>query len=119
MNPTEKPTPSMTNEERYNVVVNHAFGGWHHVGNKKTVQGAVVFSVWGQLSTYDFNQLTRLVLVCHAVFVRAEVTQSGPGMLKIWLSAREPSFPGCSFADYHPSLDDLISDAQKLKERLQ
>lgn len=104
----------MTKEERFNVVVNYAFGGWHHVEKREACgNGGVKFYVWGTLSTFDFTVLTKLVLAAHAMRVRAEVGQAGPKKLKIWLHLRENK-PD-SWSEHHPSLDDLIADAQVLK----
>lgn len=106
----------MTNDERFNVVVNHAFGGWHHVEKREPCgNSGVKFYVYGTLSTFDFTLLTKLVLAAHAVRVRAEVGQAGPKRLKIWLHVRQNK-PD-SWSEHHPSLDDLISDATKLKLR--
>jgi hypothetical protein len=106
----------MTDEERFNVVVNHAFGGWHHVGNRKQAgRRTVSFTCYGDLSTYDFNVLTKLVLAAHAVRCRVELAQSQPRRLKVFVTCRENK-PD-SWSEHHPSLDDLITEATKLKLR--
>lgn len=108
---------ALTVEERLNVIVNHAFGGWHHVGNRKdTGNGGVQFNTFGGISTFDFDQLTKLVVACHVVRVRAEIAQSGPRMLKIYLNPRENK-PD-SWSQHHPDGADLIAMAQKLTEEI-
>lgn len=111
-------TTSMTytKEERLNIVVNHAFNGWHHVYGKKTVGTGVSFNVYGTLSTFDYNQLTRLVVASHVVRVRAEVAQSGPGMLKVFLHCREDK-PD-SWSEHHPDGSDLVAMVDKLRGEL-
>lgn len=107
----------MTDEERFNVVVNYAFDGWHHVeGRKQAGTRTVSFTCYGDLSTYDFNVLTKLVLAAHAVRCLVELSQSQPRRIKVYLSARENKPK--SWSEHHPSLDDLIADAQKLKTEL-
>jgi hypothetical protein len=106
----------MTTEDKFNVVVNHAFGGWHHVEKRQPSGTGVRFNVFGTFATFDYAQLTRLVLAAHAVRVRVEVGQSGPRMLRVSLHVREHK-PTC-FAAHHPSLDDLIADAEKLKAEI-
>lgn len=104
--------PALTVEQRLNVVVNHAFDGWHHVYNRKPSGDGVLFYVYAALGTWDFNQLTRLVVACHVVRVRAEIAQGGPGMVKIYLNPRE-DMPS-SWPKHHPDGDDLIAMTSKL-----
>lgn len=109
--------PDLTVEERFNVVVNQAFDGWHHVGNRKpTGRGGWEFNTFGSIATFDFNQLTKLVVACHVVRVRAEIGRSGPRMLKIYLNAREHKPDAWSM--HHPDGADLITMVQKLTAKL-
>jgi hypothetical protein len=103
----------MTPQERYDFVVNHAFGGWHHVQNAKPNGAGTVFNYSGDVSTSDWTVLTRLVLACHAMRVRAEIKQAGPRALKFFLNARRDDPK--NWSEHHPSLDDLIMEATKLK----
>lgn len=107
----------MNPEERYNLVVNHAFGGWHHVYGRKAFGGGWIFNVYGTVSTFDFNQLTKFVIACHVARVRGEIAQSGPGMLKILLHCRacKPD----EWTAHHPSADDLVEMIRKLQAREQ
>lgn len=108
--------PPLTIEERFNVVVNHAFGGWHHVGERKPCGSGVKFCHYGDTSTFDWNVLTRLVLAAHAVRVRVELGNGGPRQLRVLLHPRENSPE--SWSQHHPSLDDLIAAAEKLKTEI-
>jgi len=117
---TETKLSPLTKEERFNFIVNYAFGGWHHVERKKSLQCAVKFSVYcGSLSTYDADCLTKLVLSCHAVFVRAEIQQSGPRMVAVTLSTRTPHKDGDSFWQRHPSGHDIAKEAIKLAHEIE
>ncbi len=107
----------MTPDQRFNVIVNHAFGGWHHVGPRKDLHRSTVsFTVGGDISTYDWTVLTRLVLAAHAVRVRVELTNGGPRRLKVFLSLRENTPK--DWATHHPDLDDLIALARTLKDEV-
>lgn len=106
----------MSTEERFNVVVSHAFGGWHRVHNRKPNGTGVVFNVFSGLSTFDFNELTRLVVAAHVVRVRAEVAQSGPRMLRVYLHPREDK--PADWCAHHPSADDLVQMIQKLRDEV-
>jgi hypothetical protein len=97
--------------------VNHAFGGWHHVSGRKPVgRTSVSFTVGGDFSTYDCNNATKLILACHAVRVRAEISGGGPRRLKVTLSPRMDRLD--DWSEHHPSLDDLIQQARDLQGRL-
>ncbi len=106
----------MTLDERFNVIVNHAFNGWHHVTARKPHgRFSVSFVFAGDFSTYDANVMTKLVLAAHAVRVRVEIHPGGPRRLKIFLSPRDNK-PD-DWSEHHPSLDDLIQQAATLKAR--
>jgi len=107
---------NLTNEQRLNVVVNHAFDGWHHVYGKKQNGTGVSFNVYGDLATFDFNGLTKLVIACHVVQVRAEVAQSGPRMLKIYLHCRTDSPEETD--RHHPDANDLVKMVEKLRDEI-
>lgn len=68
------------------------------------------------LSTYDWNRLTRLVLLAHRDFVRVELASSGPRMIKICAHRRAPKTDKDTQCQRHPSLDDLIQEIQKMKK---
>jgi hypothetical protein len=72
-------------------VINGAFGGEHHVGSLKWgIDGATcTFLAAKRLSTFDYNELTKLVVHCHDECVRGEISQGGPWNLKVRLSNRD------------------------------
>ncbi len=78
---------------RMSAVIESVFGGPHHVGKITKSQEGTEFESWemnryGDMSTFDFDHLTRLVIAAHEHCVRASIQPSGPGMLKIRLDPR-------------------------------
>lgn len=68
-------------------------------------------NTWGDLSTYDFDQLTRLVLVAHDNCVRASVQASGLRMVKI---ALYPRFTRTgSISEKCPEIDEHIAELRR------
>lgn len=109
--------------EQLTKVVYHVFGGWHHVKYKENTEymgrKGVQISVSDDLSTYDFDQLTKLVIACHQWSVRASICSGGPRRLSIWLHEREPADyenPKQCFWERHPTSDHLIAAVQHVKE---
>lgn len=85
-------------------------GGKHHLPDVKPFGDGVCINWYGAIHTFDFDQLTRLVLIAHRDKVRMGVTNSGPGMIKITAFCR-------TGPDHlHPSLQDLIAEASELQE---
>jgi len=60
-----------------------------------------------ELSTFDFDRLTRLVLAAHEYRVRIAVTARAHGYLAITMSKREASGP---MFVRHPPIEEAISD---------
>lgn len=82
----------MTLRAKTEAVLAFAYGGLHHVPGKiREKAGGLYFEVniFGGLATYDFNELTRLVVACHEHCVRMEITNSGPGMIKLMFHDRK------------------------------
>lgn len=83
-------------------------GGDHHITGKVYGFGrgirASVFS--GQLSTFDFDMLTRLVLHAHDRCIRAELIASGPGRVGIALHKRHTREG--TMSTRHPTIEQAI-----------
>ena len=108
----------MTIEGRYNWFVNYCFGGWHHVYKKIVNEKFAEFNIYGDVASFDFDQITKMTIASHGLCLRCEIKQAGPRMLKIFLSPRVSKKENdCCFYN-HPDLDDLIGDCKKFKERL-
>ena len=84
--------------------------GKHHIPSKIHPFGqGWCINHYGNLSTYDFNTLTRLVFLAHDRCVRVEIGQSGPRMVKIIIHKRNKREKG-SVWERHPTLDQAIKD---------
>lgn len=59
-----------------------------------------------RLSTFDFDYLTRLVVLAHDACVRVEIVSSGPGRIGLVLHKRT-SRTGSSY-DRHPTMEEAI-----------
>ena len=83
--------------------------GRHHCHNLKPF-GKGVRMTWmrGEISTYDGDDLTRLVLTGHAYAVRMSIETNGPRTLKITAFKRKrQDVSEMRFWERHPSLSDL------------
>lgn len=86
------------------------FRGWHHIGGKIEAAGPKGVRVntrnTSGFSTFDFDMMTRGVVMAHDRCVRFSVGPSGPGMLKLFAHRREGrEGPMCK---RHPTLEDAI-----------
>ena len=59
-----------------------------------------------RLSTFDFDYLTRLVVLAHDACVRVEIVSSGPGRIGMVLHKRAGR-TGSSY-DRHPTMEEAI-----------
>lgn len=62
------------------------------------------------LATWDFDQLTRLVLAAHDECVRVQVAPSSPRYLRISMSPRARSG---GMSERHPTIEDAVADYRK------
>jgi hypothetical protein len=85
--------------------VSDVFGGQHHL-QKLTDKGSHVVCVpYGTLATYDDDKLTRIVVECHRLGLRAEIDNHGMRGVKILLHNRK-----CRTGrlwERHPELKDV------------
>ncbi len=61
----------------------------------------------GSLSTFDFNDLTRLVFLAHDYCIRVEISPRANRYFTIRLHPRTRD--GDSFSNRHPSIEDALS----------
>lgn len=83
------------------------FGGEHHIpGNIKEFGYGWSVQARNDLSTFDYNVLTRLVVLAQDCCFRAAVLQGGPGCVKIaiWRRQREGSM-----SERHPTMEDHVA----------
>lgn len=93
--------------------------GEHHLPNRIYADGQGVKINWyGDLSSYDFDCLTRLVILAHQYAIRVEIGSSGPRMVSIRAHRRYHRGPTeeRKICEHHPSLDDLIELCRKAIE---
>ena len=81
-------------------------GGAHHMGKVSEFGSGVSTSVSQGIATYDFNELTRLVLLAHRDCIRIEINASGPGLLKICAWKRHQKTG--RLHKRHPDLNTLV-----------
>jgi len=88
-------------------------GGDHHLPHVHVFGTGVCINFLGDLSTFDWNRLTRLVLLAHRDAVRIEMASSGPRMVKI-IAHQRAHKPDGRIYERHPSLTDLIAEIEKM-----
>lgn len=62
-----------------------------------------------ELASFDFNQLTLLVFLCHEARIRVEVISAGPKRLRLSFWQRVSPEENGNMACYHPSLDEAVA----------
>lgn len=87
----------------------HLFRGEHHIPGKVRQIGDRGWCVnhHGDLSTFDFDMLTRFVFLAHDRCVRASVMESGPRMVKLAIWQRHTR-TGSSM-ERHPTLETAMA----------
>lgn len=91
------------------------YGGEHHIP-KHTVHpfglGWMVKHDRGDLATYDYNDLTKLVFMAHEKCIRVGISPLSKGTLEIaiWKRQREGGM-----SERHPTLEQAIESFRKSK----
>ncbi len=83
------------------------FHGEHHAPEVREFGRGIRGTVYGgQLATFDFDYLTRLVVLAHDRCIRVEVMQGGPGRVGValWKRKGRDGF----ISDRHPTIEDAI-----------
>lgn len=84
------------------------FRGKHHIPGKiKEVHGGWTVCMWGYLSTWDDNYLTRLVLCAHDQHIRVEV-ESAMRYLRISISSRKREDAESPNTEAHPTIGKAV-----------
>ncbi len=80
--------------------------------------GGICINYSGDLSTFDFDALTSLVLLAHKYAVRIEIASSGPRLVRIIAHRRaHGNRKEMRVYQYHPGLNDLIGRASSMKNK--
>ena len=90
------------------------YRGKHHLPSAMRDEGNGCWSVshYGDLASFDYDDLTRLVLLAHDRCVRVWVRAGQPRHVRIWIAAR---YRGTgSMTSDHPTIEDAIL---KFRER--
>lgn len=91
------------------------YRGPHHVQGKVKPAGTGIElnTRLGSFATFDFNDLTRAVIMAHDRMIRFEIMPSGPGLLKLHLHKRHQR-EGRMF-ERHPTIEEAIADCRGIK----
>ena len=83
------------------------YNGEHHIPSqiKEFGFGWCVTDRGSKFSTFDFDGLTRLVIMAHSYHYRVELSSAGSGKIRIAIHKR---LPEGTISQRHPSLFDLI-----------
>lgn len=93
---------------RAEEVLAFAFRGIHHVESRRIKRESptqITYTHYGDLSTYDWDQLTRLVVAAHSLAVRVEISAASPRYIRIRLSERVRDG---GMTDRHPTLEEHV-----------
>lgn len=93
-------------------------GGFHHVNGtfKQCGRGIKIHHYGGSFATFDYYNLTRLVVIAHDEMVRVELIPSGPGRLGFAMWKRHGREGGVE--ERHPTIEQAIAmHRPKLKEQ--
>ena len=83
------------------------FYGEHHVPPVRSFGDGIKCHVYsGKLATFDFDYLTRLVVLAHDQCIRVEICQGGPGTVGVALHKRHTREGRMS--ERHPTIEDAI-----------
>lgn len=96
-------------ERRTERVLAVTYRGIHHVPywnrRRKIGSHSLKVSVLSGLSTWDYDELTRLVIAAHDECVRLEIHSSAPRMLRLSFSLREREG---NITERHPTIEQAI-----------
>jgi hypothetical protein len=93
-------------------------GGEHHLDEVKPWGDGVCVNWVGDLSTYDYNGLTTLVILAHRDAVRIGVKSGGPRLVKIMAWRRKGGMrDGMPMSQWHPGMDNLIDMVTAARDR--
>lgn len=101
-----EPFPRMSEEEALGFF-GHLFGGRHHIPSGGVKEWGLGWEVnfYGDLSTWDFDVLTRLVFLAHDRAFRVELGNGGPRRIKIIIHKRVRTG---GISERHPTIDEAL-----------
>ena len=92
--------------EKVERIMSNVAGGLHNLESPLKCEGNCVTTKMRSLSTYDFNLLTRLVVMAHDECVRVTIKGQNPKEIKIefWNREREGDY-----SQRHPTIEEAIN----------
>ena len=96
-------------EVRAEAMLSHVFRGMHHVYSLKKFPRYWT-CIHSQLSTFDYDTLTRLVIGAHDYAIRVELNNGGPQAIKLMLHPRQREGIICQ---RHPTIEAAIQSFRK------
>lgn len=96
--------------ERCENVLADTFRGLHHIDRKRIKiinDDMMEYNHFNELTTFDYDELTRFVLSCHRWCVRGSIGPSSPRHIRIRLHPRD-NRDGDSCWERHPTIQDAI-----------
>jgi hypothetical protein len=91
-------------EVRAEKMLDRVFRGIYHVSSLKKEKRHWT-CITNHISTFDFDEMTRLVLGAHEYCLRVDIGNGGPHRLKVFISPRERE--GLVY-DRHPTIEQAI-----------
>jgi len=89
--------------------------GEHHIPGYKVKEWGNGWCVedFAGMSTFDWNNLTRFVLMCHEKCIRGEIRPSSPRSMKVIIHQRQGR--DCGFTTKHPTIETAIESFNSKK----
>lgn len=111
----EKQDMTEAQRECFNLLCD-VFHGEHHAPERIYAWGrGIKCSAYNQgFATYDFDYLTRLVVMAHDRCIRVEIMSSSPGRIGIVLHKRAGRSNGV--AERHPTIEQAINRIRGIGE---
>jgi hypothetical protein len=96
--------------ERVADLLGYVFKGLYHANREAqktdwSDDTNITFTTRQTLSTYDFSDLTQLVVLCHDQKIRLEIQGAAPGYLRLHFSRRDKREG--QFHERHPTLEAM------------
>jgi len=110
-------------QQKVVVMLDRCLGGIHNFPGNLFYQGKgdplpwsrpefVEVTIYKALSTYDFNELTYMVIMCHDDTIRMQITPCNMQYLTLMFHERKRE--GSNF-ERHPTIEQAILDARAVK----
>jgi hypothetical protein len=108
MKPQSLSVDKMTDKQHqcYDLLAK-VFGGRHHLdGRIRECGDGIEYIFYGSLATWDFDELTCIVVMAHDQCIRVAVHPCTPKMLRLFLHVRNGR-NGTTY-ERHPTIEDAI-----------